>query len=435
LIRKLVLQRIFLLGLLYCLVFIIITIVQFSGRERPIIEEHTLEERNFNLGDFLLPQAQAKSDFDATVSRWRDENFELWRGLVSTQNDEDLVISYIEEAISRSAYRTAVSAIPAAFLNGNRRTHISSVYLGRLDQAVGTLAAADQEKYNRISRLIQEKSPALLNESGCFEFLYIRRYSNIEEGVELIRSIDPDSVELVHIPGIFQGYYDWNTFFSDRENPFAHLTERACAILSEFLWMNPEETVVFIANGEVIDTEFNLRLGKALLGWAESARTESWAALARSITFSALSLGNNGSIAAEFLVSLDGELSESPGTARLSSARLYPILGQGAYRPHAVALGPVADNAWAWTASGNVTTSMQNNILDIRVNFPAGETHYMIIRGLRPFTRLQFYDFDWSSTPQYERSDSSGWNYVASEQTLYIKMRHRTAEERIRIFY
>jgi hypothetical protein len=434
LIRKLVVQRILLLCLLYCLVFVIITIIQFSRPESPI-EELTLEEKNFNLGDFILPQAQARSEFDAIISRWRDENYGLWGRQVLTGNDEDMVISYIEESISRSAYRDAVSAIPAAFLNGNRRTHLSSVYLGRLDQAAGTLAAADQEKYSRISRLIQEKSPALLNESGVFEFLYIRRYSNIEEGVDFIRSIDPDAVELVHIPGIFQGYYDWNSLFSDRENPFAHLTEKACAILSEYLWMNPEETVVFVTNGEVIGTEFNIRLGKAILGWAESVGTESWAALARSIILSTLSLGNNGSIAAEFIVTPEGEALESAAAARLSTARLYPILDQGAYRPHAVALGPLADNAWAWTASGSMNISVQNNILDIRVNFPAGETHYMILRGIRPFTRLQFYDFDWRSDPQYERSDSSGWNYNASDQTLFIKMRHRTADERIRIFY
>jgi hypothetical protein len=435
LIRKLILQRILLLCLLYCAVFVIISIIQFSGQETPIDEPITPEEKNFNLGDFIIPQAQSKSDFDVAISRWRDENFQLWSRLVLTGNDEDLVISSIEEAINRSAYRTAISAIPAAFLNGNRRTHISSVYLGRLDQASSSLTAADRDKYNRISQFIQEKSPELLNESRCFEFLFIRRYSNIEEGVDLIRSIDPETIELVHIPGIFQGYYDWNNFFPDRENPFAHLVEKACAILSGSLWMNPERTGVLAANGDRIDTEFNIRLGKALLGWAESVGTESWAALAKSIILSVLSLGNNGSISAEFSVLSEGEISESPAAARLSTARLYLVLYEGTYRPRAVALGPQAENAWAWTASGNIITSMQNSILDIRVNFPAGETHYMIIRGLRPFTKLQFYDFDWSSTPQYENSDSSGWNYIASEQTLFIKMRHRTADEHIRIYY
>jgi len=42
---------------------------------------------------------------------------------------------------------------------------------------------------------------------------------------------------------------------------------------------------------------------------------------------------------------------------------------------------------------------------------------------------------DWRSDSQFERYDSSGWVYYSQEQTLVLKMRHRTQVENIRIFY
>jgi hypothetical protein len=90
---------------------------------------------------------------------------------------------------------------------------------------------------------------------------------------------------------------------------------------------------------------------------------------------------------------------------------------------------------WAWTASNEVSAVQQNDILTISASFPAGESHFMILRGIRPFVRLQLYNMDWRSDPQFERFDSSGWRYIPQEQTLLIKMRHRANVENIRIIF
>jgi hypothetical protein len=78
---------------------------------------------------------------------------------------------------------------------------------------------------------------------------------------------------------------------------------------------------------------------------------------------------------------------------------------------------------------------MENNMLDIAATFPVGETHYMVIRGVKPFTKIQLYNMDYRTDPQFERYDSSGWSYSPSEQTLLVKMKHRTNTEHVRIFY
>jgi len=62
-------------------------------------------------------------------------------------------------------------------------------------------------------------------------------------------------------------------------------------------------------------------------------------------------------------------------------------------------------------------------------------SHFMIIRGVRPFIRIQLHGMDWRTDSQFERYDSSGWVYYPEEQTLIVKLKHRVTTENIRIIY
>jgi hypothetical protein len=184
------------------------------------------------------------------------------------------------------------------------------------------------------------------------------------------------------------------------------------------------------------DAEFNLRLGAALISYGESAGKEDWAGLGRSLVLSVLSLADSsGTVPASLLLSEENTIRENTEAPRLNSARLYRILRPGEYQARAAGIGAAVNGIWTWTAASAISASQENNVLDISASFPVGETHYMMIRGLRPFTKIQLYNIDYRTDPQFERYDSSGWAYSASEQTLLLKMRHRTTVEHIRIFY
>jgi hypothetical protein len=220
------------------------------------------------------------------------------------------------------------------------------------------------------------------------------------------------------------------------DNPFERLVDQACFIISESLRMNSEGNKVFAFYGSHGDGEFNLRLGRALLEWATTANDASWAGAARSLILSVLSLSDNsGSARAGYILDAEGEMSENIQAPKPGTARLYRILNPGAYQPKALSIGAPVNNMWAWTAAQAVSASQENNILDIAVTFPAGEAHYMVIRGIRPFTKIQLYGMDFRTDPQFERYDSSGWAYAAPEQTLLLKMKHRGSVEHVRIFY
>jgi hypothetical protein len=399
-----------------------------------LVSYRTLPEFNvFSPDDFVLREAAVAETYDAAITRWIDQNFSLWSRSISGLDNEDIVIALAGEAYNRGSYGAAVNAVSSAFLNGTNRTYESSVYLGDLDDAYRGFIAADSEKLSRLTRMINERSLEFLLEPRVFEFLSVRGQQNLmDAAADLVDTIDPAILALDLVPGIFEGYTDWEAS-GGADNPFRRLLDPAWSVVSGNLirtdnvppGMNAgdqgalEGRVLLLYNGAE-DHEFNLRLGKALLACAETVRNNSWAAVGRSVILSAL-YGT-------------GEDYDS-AHSELANARLYRILRPNGAYPRVVALAPQPANSWALTAAPALSITQDNNGLTIDVTFLVGETHYMIIRGVPPFNRLQLYNIDFRTDPQFERYDSSGWSYSTQEQTLILKMLHRSQVERIRIIF
>ena len=372
------------------------------------------EHRGSSPDDFILPQALTDAAYNEAINRWRDQNFSQWSRTISEQTGEDAVLAFAAEALARGTYKAAVAAIPAAFLRSPSRTHESSVYLGGLDQASRSLNSRERERMARLSRLINEKSLEFLKEPNVIRYFAVRGHFNfMDAAAELVRTIDPAILALDITPGILEGYLDWNNYRPNQENPFERLVNQDCFVVLESLTRTSDESGsrVFTYTGNPGDTEFNLRLGKALLAYAETLEDNTWTGIGRSLILSALSMDD------------------------VSAARLYRILNpmEDTY-PKSLAVVS-SSNIWAWTTAQSVSASQQNDELNITVRFPSGESHYMLIQGILPFARIQLYGMDFRTDPQFERYDSSGWAYNSQEQTLLVKMKHRTAEEQIRIIF
>jgi hypothetical protein len=148
---------------------------------------------------------------------------------------------------------------------------------------------------------------------------------------------------------------------------------------------------------------------------------------------SALSLSTtNLALPAELILDSLGDLTESD--LRIEASEVYQFM-DSPHWPREKGIGPGVNGIWAWTAGDIVSRSMENGILDIGVRFPVGEAHYMIIQGVKPFTKIQLYNIDYRTDPSFERYNSSGWSYKADEETLIVKMQHREEIEHIKIFY
>jgi len=389
-----------------------------------------LDKEVANPREFIIPAAQDSEQYEATLALWLDQSYLLWNRTVAGSGesvDGELISAYMSEALKRGTYRAAVTAVSTSW-NPANVFYEASAYIGRLDTALKTFSAAEWEKTARLARLFNEKSADFLEEFHTIEFLAVRGYDNlIDDAAKILRTFDPATMTAEQAAGFLEGYLDWDRYRSGRYNPFDRFVDQALFVITGGLQKNnwTGDALVFTKIGAVeeADTELNLRLGSSLIRFDDEARI----GLGRTLILSVLSLANNaGSVPRRVQKNFSGS------GDRLESQEIYRICfaGENYARTQAVSAG-----LWAWTAASSISGSPGIGRLDITVDFSANETHYMMIRGIKPFSSLQISGSTYNQDSQFERYDYSGWTYSAPEQTLLLKIRHRAPTERVTIIY
>jgi len=392
------------------------------------------DKKEFDPADFIIPQAQTAQAFSDVLSRWVSRNYALW-GQMGNQTDEDTVVAWCGEAVRRGNYRAAVSTVPVSFSSDPQRTWESAVYqfdrlIGVWERAARAIGAFEREKNNRLSRMLAEKDSGLFIENHLIEFLAIRDYNDsIDNLLSFTQNLDPSVITLAMVPGILENNLDMDKWRPNLVNPFAPLAEQVLQLVANEL--HRDEDRVFILSDTRADSEYNLRLGLAVQKWGEKTGNSEWAGIGRSLVLSVISLGSdNGSIPA-FLTK--GETG-GESAARISSARLYRLLNDNDYLPHAASTG--TSGIWTWTAASSVNVTRNDTEMNIAIRFPVGETHYVMLRNVPPFPLLQIYEVNWRRAVDFESYyNSSGWYYFEQERILVLKINQRSGTENVKIYF
>jgi len=373
------------------------------------------KQKEFIPADYILAQAE---DYDNIIRNWRESFYYYWNQNMYALQNEDDITAYLAEALQRGSYSSAVSAISANNQNNSRLTYKSSAYIGRMTEAFNMFTASENEKLNLFTRLARERSLALLEEEHIIDYLYTRGYDTLANDViEIIRTAEPNMLSVKYCAGLLEAYADLRRWRSDLY--IEPLTEQIFLLMSDNLNHDNENDTVHISTSDGIDTEYSLRLGIAVINWmhmlpylalqdgANETNAE-WTAIAKSLVLSSIKGSNSG--------------------------RLHNMINPTQYSPRASLL--TDSGHWAWTVSPYIRASYSNDgNMNLAFTLQSGVSHHIIIRGVRPFLRIQIHGLDWRSDSQFDRYDSSGWSYYPQEQILLLKIRHRQAAENIRLIY
>jgi len=386
--------------------------------ERASVTYHSKEKKKtFDPEDYIIAAAQ---NYDSIIENWRDACYARWNQNASSLQNEDEVIAYCIEALKRGSFQAAVAAVSGNFLNSSRQSYRSSVFIGGMSGANRSFTAAENEKISRINGLAREKSPGIFLEENVLDYLFSRNNTALSADViNIMQNTQAETLISDYCPGLFEAYSDFKHYRPAADNPLEHLTEQALLLVSENLNSDSENDLLFASSSESANLEYSARLGKALINWAPA--DSPWAAIGRSLILSVLSNGGYG----------DGKLYNmllQGGNLRPSG----PAEVQADYYPRAL---PLSDPVWIWTTSRSAAASYIDGNLNIAFSFPVGSSHFVILKGVSPFIKIQIHDMDWRTDSQFERYDSSGWVYYSQEQTLILKLRHRSQMENVRIFY
>ena len=59
----------------------------------------------------------------------------------------------------------------------------------------------------------------------------------------------------------------------------------------------------------------------------------------------------------------------------------------------------------------------------------------MVLYGVKPFTRIQLYGLDYNMDASFENYNASGYFYKRAAGAMYLKMRHKSRTEDIKLYY
>ncbi|MCL2759602.1 MAG: hypothetical protein FWD22_05270 [Treponema sp.] len=362
-------------------------------------------QRAFDPADYIITQVQ---NYDRVLRTWQDTNFVQWNQNAANLNNEDDIIAYSAQSLLRGNYAAATEAISRDFINSPRQSYRSAGFIGGMSGAYTSFLASENDRMNQITRLIRERSLNILKQEHILNFLFTR--SNLvlaNEVIDIIYGASPDMLISDYCPGLLEAFYDIRRWRPEASNIIDHLSDQILVLVSENINRDTDHDAVYASSAESNNSEYSLRLGKALVFWADTTQNTEWSGIGKSLILSAISSGNAG--------------------------RLHNILNPADYYPRETWL--TNEGHWAWTVSPSVRASYIEGNLNFAVSFPPNMSHHLIIRGVRPFIRIQIHGMDWRSDSQFERYDSSGWVYYPENQILILKLRHRTTVENVRLIY
>ncbi len=384
----------------------------------------------------------------ATVLQGAREKFAAnalasFRGAVNAGAfDEELAVAYAAEMGRVGMYRAALDAIPSAFASSASRTWKSSSFFNHLEKTWAPFTADERSERSRLSRLLGERDPLFFEFPSILPYLVDRGSTVLfEDLAKFTAALDMTRVTPLQAAGILEAAMDAPLVAPSLSEPFSALAESCERKLKASLW-RVQDSLYLSGDGASVDTAETFRVAAVLSRYGrEVPGKKAWESAGNLLAATLLDFaGARAELPARFAVT--GTAEEKTGvvakTERMLMAKeVYPlVMASNTWLPHAVSFAKAGEGGlWAWTSAQSVSVSRpEPKTLRFVTRFPVGETHYMVIRGVKPFSRIQIYGMDFRTDPRFESYNSSGYRYSEETETLYLKMRHKSEYEEVTLY-
>jgi hypothetical protein len=417
------------------------------SRASPVVHYQTwLPAKGFSPDEVAsLPGASA-TVWNAAVEHYAALALESFKASVASGSlSEPLVSAYIAEMGRVGMYHAALDAIPESYRSGGSRTWKTCTFLDNLERTYPGLIIKEKDDRTDLSHKFSENDPA------CFEFpslvpYLIDRGSSVllKDLARVATNLDMTKVSALQAAGILDAMMDYDIYVPGSDNTLLSLSDSCERKLKSSLFRVHDQLYVS-DDGKTVDTLATLRIAQILIRYgSRTGGNDVWKMVGNLLGSSIVSQCGSDAV---FPASLALEGSDPAGSATgvtanagkgLDPAVSYPLVVTGnTWYPHALSLATQAGpGVWAWTSAQSITvTKPASNEMKITTRFPQGETHYMVLRGIKPFTRIQIYGMDFHTDPQFEIYNSSGYRYNETTGTLYLKMRHKSEYEDVVIWF
>lgn len=361
--------------------------------------------------------------YETTVKNFRASIVSLTNAAFADASSipENAVAAYVAELTSQARYQEAVAAVPDSFKNGSRRTYFTAPYFNTLVAMNPSLVMANENFDSMIQNALERRSTDVFSAENLAD--YLLRNEKQEKSrrlTELPASIENFQPTLTQATAIMQVYLSLKKADSPLAEPLESVIQACLTAITDSCELSVSDDTLILRDRDFpANFTQTVETGAALIHYGKAFSAPEYCA------------GGYMLVNTAFAKNLDTDLR--------TLAELYPVLiKNNANYPHSLVLDKTGEETvWAWTCASNITYEENENSTEaeITVSFRQGDSHYIILKGIKPFTGIEIYGLSFHTDPRFETYNSSGYVYNAKTHTLFLKSRHKVSNEKIRLYF
>ena len=355
---------------------------------------------------------------------------------------QEIVAAFLAESARRGNLSAAAASLPASFLNSGDSSPLTAVYVGGIEAAWRQRMQDNERELSAYTANLEAQNPAVFETRGIAAFLISNRRSDDFRRLAELAALYARQEALTprQAAGILELSLDRSLLPRSQtaidNNTIATCEETIRKALRYFPAFSSAPSALYIEeSSSAAPAPSALETAAILYRWGKSSEERAdWAAAARLITITALNLAERGGFLPEAIAIPDpaGNSAAEADERAIPLAAVYPLIEPlSSWYPHAAVAYPRYS---VWTCASDASISLSpEGVVSISVSFPTGQAHYMAISDVQSLYSLQMHGQSWGSDSRFESFSSSGYRHSASEGVIYLRLRHRTDRETIRI--
>lgn len=358
-----------------------------------------------------------ESTYNETIKTYKDRIISLTKTALTDAATvpENAIAAYVAELASQGQYTQAIESIPDSFKKGTRRTYFTAPFFNSLISMNASLVMNNENIANMISNAILQNSIDVFSVNGIADYM-------------LRESSSPSVISLAALPGTIS---DFNPSVS-----------QATGILKVYLALAKKSSPLAESLAPIIDTCLTAIATACKLNGDTLLLTENDVPLSFVQTIETSSalieygkfISNPEYCSGGYMLT-NTVFAQNPEVDLRFMAEVYPsLVVENKIYPHTELINTENEYpVWAWTCANSISyTENENNTeATIIINFKQGDTHYVILNGIKPFKNIEIYGLSFHTDPRFEKYNSSGYVYNEKTKTLFLKSRHKSTNEKI----
>ena len=393
---------------------------RFDFTSRNYVATYSVYDANqkFSFDSIVNESIASAEEFAKTVGQFKRNLIAAFEANnVESNITEQVAVSYIAAQAETGNYIRAVENVPDSVKKSKQRSYLSAPYFNTLEDMNENLEKALKDYELRITESAEKVNFDLFTVQKIADFIYLHPGQNtVLKLLKNAAEADPASLSIAQISGILRVYVDLENLsyaYASMLEPvldacIERITE-ACRYEGNILTISENDT--FLSVNQAVDT------GIALLRYGKFRGDENLEKAGYAI--------------------VNSYLAENTSFDLRTLSNLYPIIAyNNVFYPHFEKISDADGNKiWAWTCARSIKYEGNSDEATFTIDFPEGDTHYVILKGIPQFNTIYIYDMAFRTDPRFETYNSSGYVYKKSSETLLLKSRHKSQLEKVRLVY